>query len=657
MVTLEKLRGEIEELFEKDRNTKYVDIHADTLEEALADAAVQLDTRISVLEYEVLEQGFKGFATLLKKPWLIRVYENQKKSKKLKHASKEENSISDSLNADGVPKNADGIFHVHYFDTQVYLKVISPIGTGIPINFQAVMAKLQRADTISLEENEVKRYVKNSTGGVYEPVGQYTHNVAGDATLYVDISNDEMQATIVATAATIGGADISAARIERMLETQNISVGRSKEKIDEFVDNPVYGVPYVVAEGIVPVDGRDAYIVYNFEVDTTKFRVKESESGQVDFKELNRIQNVVEGQPLAQKMLPERGKSGKNLFGRYLEAKNGKDISLPMGTNVTLDTDERTILAAVNGQVLLINDKINVEPIMELDGISIKTGNVTFLGTVIIKGNVEDGFHVKASGNIEVYGTVGNSILEADGDIIVSLGIMGKDEGIVRAGKSLWAKFIQSATIEAEDFIVVQDGIINSNVTSNKKIFVQGKRATIIGGHLFATEEIHAKNIGSSAGASETILEVGYDPKAKKRLDELSEKQIILIKEFDEVELNLQTLENQKKLRKTLSHDKEEALIDLTNRKNDIHAEVDEMSHEIQQIQDHLRELKVVGKISASGAVHSGVKVHIRDVKEEIRNETKAVTFFYEDGFVRYGKYEVPLDEDAKRIPDGYSAN
>ena len=295
---------------------------------------------------------------------------------------------------------------------------------------------------------------------------------------------------------------------------------------------------------------------------------------------------------------------------------------------------------------------------MELDSVNIKTGNITFLGTVIVKGNVEDGFDVHASGNIEVHGSVGSSKLESDnGDIVVSQGIMGKDKGYVRAGKSLWVKFIQNCTVDAEEFVIVQDGIINSTVTANKKVLVQGKRASIIGGHVFATEEIYAKTIGNSGGGSETILEVGFDPKAKRRLDELSEKQADLIKELDELELNLQTLQNQKKVRKTLPHDKEESLNALIARQMDIKTETDEMSKEIQSLQDHLRELKVVGKVSASGVVYPGVKIFIRDVKEEVRNESKAVTFFYENGFVRYGKYEPPSEADAKRSPDGYSTN
>ncbi len=657
MVTLEKLRADMESQFELDRNIKFVDVRADSIEEALSDASIQLESRVPILEYEVLEQGYKGFLTLMKKPWLLRVYENPLHAKKAANLKGDGLSSMDEYGDDLTPKNVDGMFYVHRFGSEIHIKVVPPIGSGVPVDPKIILDSIQRSDTVSVDEKLVREFASNTTNGEYEPVGQYTHNQAGDATFYIEISSDEMKASIIATAPAIGGADISSQRIEQMLQTQGVKNDIDREKIIEYIDNPVYGVPFVVAEGVEPVDGRDAYIAYNFETDKSKLHIKESDSGQVDFKELNLIQNVVEGQTLAVKMLPERGRGGHTLKGRFLDAKNGKDISLPIGKNVSVDADGRTIRATVNGQVLLVNDKINVEPIMEVDGVNIKTGNITFLGTVIIKGNVEDGFQVKASGNIEVYGTVENSILEADGDIVVSLGVMGKDHGLIKAGGSMWAKFIQNATVDAEGYIVVRDGIINSNVTSNKKILVQGKRASIIGGHTFATEEIRAKSIGSSAGASETILSVGYDPKAKKRLDELTEKQAVLIKELNEIDLDIQTLEQQKKIRKTLSQEKEESLNALTARKQDIHAEVDEMSQEIQSLQDHLRELKIVGTVSASGAVYPGVKINIRDVREEIRNETKAVTFFYEDGFVRYGKYEVAQAEDEARVPDGYSTN
>ena len=658
MVRLDKIRGDLERLLEKDQALRYVEVRADTLDEALADAAVQLGARVSHLEYEVLEKGFTGFAGVARQPWFVRVYENEaavsKKAKNIADAATTESGTEEAVES----ANRDGEFFIRYFGSDIYLKVSEPVGKGKAVSFQDVMGRLQRSDTISLENDDIKRYVRNGTGGVYESVGLYRHDPVADASFVVDVAMDEMQATITATAPGVGGAEIMADTIANALSSQGIVAGVDLNKIDEFVDHPVYGLPYVVAEAIKPVDGRDAYIEYHFETDRSKLKMQESETGQVNFKELNLIQNVVKGQPLAQKMPAERGKGGKTIFGRYLEAKNGKDINLPLGKNVVVDTDGHTILAETNGQVLLIGDKINVEPVMEIEGdVSIKTGNITFLGTVIVKGNVDDGFNIKASGNIEVYGTVGRSTLIADGNIIVSLGIMGRDEGVIQAGKSLWAKFIQNTTVTAEEFVIVADGIINSNVTARKRILLQGKRAAIIGGHLFATEEISAKTVGSSGGGSETILEVGLDPQLKQRMTFIADSKNALAKELEENGLNIQTLENMKKVRRALPPEKEEQLKMLQLRRQEIDTETMKLEEEFVDIQSRLRELKIIGKVSVSGTVYAGAKIFVRDVKDEIRTDIKSVTFFYENGFVRRGKYEAPDTNITKQVLDGYSSN
>ena len=77
----------------------------------------------------------------------------------------------------------------------------------------------------------------------------------------------------------------------------------------------------------------------NFETDVNKLKARESTSGNMDFKELNKIQNVVVGQTLATKVAATRGKGGKTLFGHYLEAKNGKENPVVLGENVEFASD------------------------------------------------------------------------------------------------------------------------------------------------------------------------------------------------------------------------------------------------------------------------------------------------------------------------------
>lgn len=657
MVTLEKLRAEMEKQLQFDKELHTVDVIADTLEECLQDASVQLETKIKNLEYEVMQKGYGGILGLMKKPWIIKVYENPSILKQKKKIKAAQEAAEQSEEEEIKIVDRDGAFYIRHFGSHLFVKVNLPEGNGSPVDPQDLLNTARSPENTALDEDLVLKIGKEGTNGEYVEVGSYNHVSAGDAIMAVDLAKDEMQATITVSPPSAGGADISAEQIVNALRTQGVVCGIDEEKISAFVDDPSYNLPYVVALAIQPEHGADAKIEYKFETDRSNLKLKETENGQVDFKELNLIQNVVAGQPLAVKILAQRGKGGKTITGRYLEARNGKDIPIPLGQNTVLDKDGRTVLAEKSGHVMLMGDKITVEEVYEVPGVNIKTGNITYMGTVVCRGNVDDGFNIKASGNIEIYGSVGNCQIEADGDIVISQGVMGRDEGKITTPKTVWARFLQNVTVEAGEMIVVNDNIMNSEVSAMKKILVKGKRAAIIGGHLFATEEITAKNIGSAGGGTETILEVGIDPKAKQRLSELQEMQSALVKQLEDIDLNISTLENQKKVRRSLPKEKEENLSQLRNQRADIVEESDKMTEEINEIQERLRELKVVGCVNASGTVYAGTKVYVRDEKDEVKSDCKAVTFFYDQGFVKRGKYDASQHTEEVEGPSGFTTN
>ncbi|MQY76693.1 MAG: DUF342 domain-containing protein, partial [Spirochaeta sp.] len=429
-----------------------------------------------------------------------------------------------------------------------------------------------------------------------------------------------------------------------LLNSNGVIFGIREEEIENFIDYPQYNTQVLAADGRKAVDGEDAHIVYNFTVDHFHIELKEK-NGRVDFKEQNLIENVEAGQVLAKKVILQQGEAGSTVTGRSLPASPGKDIELELGKNVKLSDDGLTVIAVINGQVLLTGGKINVEPVYTVEGdVNMHTGNILFLGTVVVKGNVESGFTVKAAGNIEVMGSVGRSILDAEGDIIVHQGIMGKNEGKVKAGINVVAKFIEHARIEAEENVVVSDGIIHSLVDANQRIVCQGKRASIVGGKLRAGEEINAKVLGSVAG-TETILEVGFDPKSKERLMELVKAKEDIENELQEVELNINTITNLQKVQKKISEEKAKSLEDLSNKRAEMLAELEEIAKEINSINDYLASLKIKGKVSASDKIFPGVKIFIKNEHLIVRNEFKKITFILQGKEVRMTKYE-PVEED-----------
>jgi uncharacterized protein (DUF342 family) len=652
MVDIVRLQHSIKKKLERDRNIRLVEAEGTTLEAAVADAAALLRVPIRRLEYEVVERGAAGILGRGKKNWKIRAYERNDIVK-----APEENALFVGAPVETAPEVADkdGELFVQVRPEGVFLKVIPPEGKGKRVSESAALAALAARQVAKFDQALTADTVKQAAA-VYVRVGAVELAPGKNATAAVSITDQEMKAYITLNPPGPGGCDLMAESIIDFLRANGVVYGLREKELREFADRPQYRESFLAAEGIKPINGRDASLQYNFETEQSNVRLREGVDGKVDFKDLNIIQNVVEGQPLARKIAAETGVAGKTVTGKLVPAKSGRDISMPLGKNVHQSEDGCTIIADMNGQVLVAAGKINVEPIYTVQGnVDTKTGNIIFLGTVIINGNVDDGFSVKAAGNIEVNGIVEKAELDAEGDIIVHKGITGRSSGGIRAGRSLWARFIENAVVEAGSMVVVSDGIVNSQVDAARCIICQGKRAHIVGGRLRATEEINAKMIGSPTSGTETVCEVGFDPKGKAQLDKLLDEKAAAEKEKEEVLLNLQTLAAIKKQRKSLPEDKEAYMRELLERRKVLLETLEHIDGAIEKKQEFLSTVGSRSRVSASGKVYPGVKIVIRDIRENVRTEYKAATFLLEGGMVRVTKYEEP-DEELTRGPDGYTA-
>jgi uncharacterized protein (DUF342 family) len=654
MVDFVQLQQIVKDRLEQDRNIRTVTVTGSTLEEAVSEAAVLLDVPMRRLEYEVTEKGDTGFLGAGKKDWAIKAYERSiiKRQKTAGHKAHTEETII----AVPVSIDVDGEAFVHLSPDGAYLKAIPPKGRGRKATELDAHRLLSSRYVEDCDTQLVSKIIREAAGE-YIKVGDFEHRSANSSMLSVDITDAEMKAYITVTPPGIGGCDISIETYLSHLRSSGVVYGVNEEYLREFSDRPIYKEREAVAEGLMSVNGQDSYIQYNFEADQAKIKLREGSNGRIDFKDLNIIKNVVENQPLAKKIPAGLGTNGKTVTGKVLPARNGRDTLLPLGKNVHAGDDGETIIADMNGQVVFAGGKVNVEPVYTVEGnVDLKTGNIIFLGTVVIKGNVEDGFSVKAAGNIEVNGTVEKAEMDAEGDIIVHQGITGKNTGTVKAGRSIWARFIENANVEAGNMVVVSDGIINSQVDAYSRIICKGKRAHIVGGRLRASEEINAKILGSPTSGTETICEVGADPNAKLQLEGLIIKKAEMEKQLEDIQLNLQTLINIKKQRKSLPEDKELYMRELMDKRQLIASDLQKNADDIAKIQNFLNAIKIRGKVSASSKVYPGVKVIIKDAVSDVHTEYKAVTFILEGNLVRVIKYEEP-DESATKVPDGYTTN
>lgn len=640
-IGLDAIRELMRRYLDEDGDKKTIIAEGPSLEEALNSAAVQLDSSVGRLEYNILEKGQNGILGLGRKAWKISAYESSGKQKvELQQEESFHTEIDLQIETHTAKKDVDGQCYVRLAIDGALLKVTAPEGKGKKATEKRAVEKLHARAIRDFDERLVSDTVREASGE-WVIVGSFIANPSADALLAVDVGSQEMDAKVILTPPQAGGCDLSKDVILAYLRNNRVVFGVLDDVLQSLEDSPKYKEPVTVALGQKPYNGEDAKIKFLFETDRSKINLEEK-NGRVDYKELNLVQNVVEGQVLARKMEAEQGVAGRTVTGKLLPSKSGKDIPLPLGKNVHASEDGLSVIADVNGEAIYLNNKINVETVYTINGnIDLKTGNQFFLGTIIIIGNIEDGFSVKATGNIEVRGNVGRAELSAEGDIIVHQGITGKGSGTATAGKSVWAKFIENAKIVAGENVIVSASIINSDIIAEKRIVCTGqKQAAIIGGRYMACEEINAKTVGSPTGGAETILEVGSDPKSKIKLDELEAKQKVLLRRMEELDKNIYTMNETKRQRKGLPEDKQAVLNELVQNSNEMKEELSGLKSESESIHAYLNNLKTHGKVSVSGRIYPGTEIVIRDIREKIKNEYKGLTFYLENAMIKTTRYE-----------------
>jgi len=636
---------------EKTRKMKNVQVSGRNLDDTLKQASLELGLPIRVIEYEILDRGSFGFLGLRRKPCRIIAYEAISKG-----AEKEARGHEDELDLTPygrkeaeTPADADGRFSVRLASDGAWVKVFPPIGRGTSVAAKEIVEILKGRGVSGPDIGSINTAVRQADM-MWIRVGEINYNPANDALMSLVVSNDQMRAYVNVTEPGPGGADLIVDDIKGFMMNNGIVTGLLEAALQEFEDFPVFNTPYLVAEGAAPIHGVDAKVYYNFETEPDKIHIQEREDGSIDFKELNKIRNVVKGQPLASKTKPELGVSGKTVYGQYIPARDGRDIDIGIGANVALTENGMKAIATESGHVMLKNGKIIVDTVLLIPGsVDASTGNVNVLGSVEIRGNVEDGFSVTAQGRIGVGGYVGRANLSAGGDIIVSRGVNGGESdafGHIVAGKSIWSSFIQNAQVEAGEFVIVSSGIVNSDVVAQKKVLCKGHRAQIVGGRIQALEEVNAVILGSAGGA-ETRIEVGYDPKVSRDLQELLKRKSEIVSLYDSVELNLKGLRRQAEIQgRKLPEDKIGQLKQLSQEYEKFHAELQSVDEEIHKNREYQESLQANGKVSAAKKVLVGVVLKIHDVEYIVKESyEKSVTFILESDYIRAVNFH-EIEED-----------
>ncbi|PTY40574.1 FapA family protein [Brachyspira hampsonii] len=624
------------------KNTRSVELSVASLERGMQEAAAIFQCPIYELSYKVLEDGSKGFFNIGAKPFLVR-YTHITYDKSEMGVGKADNyeEVYEGNSEKEVVVNKDTEIIVRVKRDGVFLKVNPPVGEGKKIeDITALEEKLIDAGIKEYDSHLAKQMLHEQTGE-YKKIAEWDISKSvNNAKISYTITEDKMRAYVTVTKPSKGGREMDLQDVKELLDNSGVTFGFQEENVQKCLEEGTFNVPILAAEGRPPVNGQNAKIEYLVNVNKKVIPKFIGEDQSIDYKDLTIVENVEQGQKLARKTPATDGEAGRTVLGVKIETKSGKDIEIKeiVGDNVELSEDGDYIIASISGQVVLKGKLLSVEPIFEVAGdVGPETGNINFIGSVVVKGSVSDNYSIKAEGNIDVHGTVGKCDLESKGDIMVKLGIQGNENSHVIAGGDVIAKFIQFSNVQAGNNVVVTEAILNSNIDADNRIILIGKRASASGGRLRALREVNGKVLGSQAGAK-TYIETGISPAKRRAVDDLDNEKAELDISIEETERNIKSLEQAGKLKK-LDDEKKEQLQSYKEQLEQANTRREEIVLNREALIQEMEIEKVESTVSAGKEMLPGVELLIGNAEFSIRQSYKAITFFEQDGMIQTEKY------------------
>ncbi len=508
------------------------------------------------------------------------------------------NNTIDYDEYNNLAQNKNGSFKLVMKKEGLFLQVFPPKGVGSVVTLEEIEDELEARDYDNIDSNLLIKALDTFQPIILAPYKK----TDDDSVITVSISKDSMEATFKFTQPREHGRIPELQEVIQALRQEGIKLGIKEEYILEALDNELYSMPIIAAEGTPAKNGSNASIEYKFSTgdeDHSKYSTRAD--GSVDFKELNLIQNVFENDVLAIMHPATKGQIGHTVLGDRLEATDGVPMEWNIGPNVILSNDKTQALAAQAGQVYIKSKQICVDPALELPGdVDLSTGNIDFVGSVVIKGGISDGFSVLSGGNVEVFGHIGKCYLYAEGNIIAHQGIQGKDEAQIECKGDLFANFIERSFVNTGGNLIITKSLLHSKVVSGKGIYVTDEKKSIIaGGDTKAQNEIVSAQIGAESYI-ETNIEIGYSKP-------LIQKITTLQKNISSISEQIADYKNQLS---TMTPTSKEA-IQLTKMMASSNRQKEKNEQILEQNKAVLHKLRKTSSISASKAFLPGVRLKL----------------------------------------------
>lgn len=527
----------------------------------------------------------------------------------------------------------DASYVVEYKPEGVFLSVSYEEGAGLALLPDCVVFDLERRGIAGLKT--VDMILRIRKGENYIKLSDPQDEKTADMNFIIRFGKEDMSATMMLfPPAADGACKDEQTVLSEIRQKWNATHGIDEQAVADAVQGKRYYKEISIAQGKSPEKGKDGFLTFMFQTVHT-YTPKMLSDGSADYKNLDLFETVHENDVLVVNVPPEDGTAGYTVKGKVLPAAKGKEALLPKGKNVAISDDGKSLVALKSGRVDYINGKVEISDMYKISGdVDMSIGNIDFIGDLIIYGNINSGFILKTTGNIEVHGFVDASTLISGKDIILKNGFQGNDRGNLKAEGNIVARFIERGKVEAKRSVFA-DYIVHSMVTAGETVVMKGKHGKIIGGLVRAGKEIAAISAGSASGEN-TSLEVGISPELRMRLADLESKRIQLKAQLDK-------MDNIARVLPSAHVESEERLAmrqKLLEARKQLAENYNNMINEIEEIKLRLTKLSD-GRIHIFSKAYPDVKIMVDSCFYTIKTLMEYVTFKNKEGEVVFSSCEI----------------
>jgi uncharacterized protein (DUF342 family) len=419
--------------------------------------------------------------------------------------------------------------------------------------------------------------------------------------------------------------------IHKILAENNVEYGVQENQIQEAIKlhqetkKPIR--KHLIAKGVPLIETKQGRIIFSFE-QNIKRNFDENQSGKVDHKSNNTIQNVKKDERIAIIKKPIPGKPGRNIQGIIINPAEPREATLRCVKNVRVSENQLEFFAEKEGSPVYKHGTISVVDLMVIKGnLSLATGNIAFEGSVFIEGDVGSDYIVKAEGDITIGGSVGSSTLIAGGKIQIGQGFNGRGIGKAECIGDLSVKFMKEVNVNCESNVIVETEALNCNLNILGQLLME--KSNLMGGEINVLSGIFVNEIGSSLGIKTRVNPgVNYLFGSRKssleaRLEEIKTKTL-------EINTIIGPILKDKTKLAALAPEKRQRVIDLVNELKNLKVESDIAQQDLTRLFEENKSNKV-NEVVVYGKVYPGSTFKIGYSSKEFKTELTGPVLITED--------------------------